>query len=127
MNFGYIREKGIRSITMHCAPAGRKLELIRKNPHCSFEMDTGHLLISQSQAGEPFKSGCEWGMKFQSVMGTGLISIAEDVMERKNAIDHMMRHYGAMGPASFEYSEAVLKQTLVLILKIETISCKIKQ
>ncbi len=119
MNFGFIREKEKRIFTMHCAVEGRKLEIIRKNPGSSFEMDSGHELVEGA-------SGCHWGMKYQCVMGTGTVSIAENPEERKKAIDLIMKHYGAETPAAFEYSETVLKQTLILLFEVETISCKIK-
>ena len=41
MNFGYINNPE-QILYFHCANAGRKLEMIRKNNYACFEMDIGH-------------------------------------------------------------------------------------
>jgi len=50
MNFGY--ESG--TVYFHCAPEGRKLEIIRKNPKVCIEFDLDHQIIVSEKA-------CGWG------------------------------------------------------------------
>ena len=39
MNYGYTMEDGELTLYLHCAPVGRKLDIIRVNPKVFFEMD----------------------------------------------------------------------------------------
>ena len=60
LSFGYDGE----AIYVHCAKQGRKLDIIRKNNIVCFEFD---IVLGVVEA-EP---ACSWGMKYQSVIGTG--------------------------------------------------------
>ena len=70
LNFGY--SGGTHPcLYFHCAPDGRKLDMIEKNNWVCFEMDTDHELISGEK-------GCDWGMKYSSVVGYGRISVIRE-------------------------------------------------
>jgi nitroimidazol reductase NimA-like FMN-containing flavoprotein (pyridoxamine 5'-phosphate oxidase superfamily) len=116
MNFGYTAGAS-RCLWFHCASAGRKLDLIRRNNYVCFEMDTDHQLYDGTD-------GCDWGMKFSSVVGYGSIVIVEEEAARMAGIGAIMSHY--TGRDNFSYNEAVLRNTTVLRLDIEAMTGKRK-
>jgi uncharacterized protein len=116
MNFGYLPGKN-NILYFHCAPEGRKLEMLRKNNHVCFQMDTGHRLYKGSKA-------CGWGMKYKSVVGYGDLSIVTDVDERKKALDKLMDHYGGNGV--YVYGKKIMTRTTILRLEISEMRGKQK-
>jgi uncharacterized protein len=117
LNFGY-SGGDIPCLYFHCASEGRKLELIRKNNYVCFEMDTDHQLYGGEK-------GCDWGMKFSSVVGYGKIYIVSDHNSRIAALDHLMSHYSDGN--RFTYDEKVLMNTTILRLEIEEMTGKRKE
>jgi len=85
MNFGYSGGEN-RVFYFHCAGEGKKLDMISKNNFVSFEFDTDHKLYGG-------KKGCDWGMKFRSVVGYGNIDIITDHTEKIKAFNIIMDHY----------------------------------
>ena len=119
MNFGYIKNPG-QILYFHCANSGRKLEMIRKNNFVCFEMDIDH----QIYAGEvkDVRNGCNWGMKYKSVVGYGNISIISEKQAKKTGLDCIMNHY--TDEQEYFYNEDVLANTTVLRLDITEITGK---
>lgn len=115
LNFGYRWEEAIE-IYFHCAIEGRKLELLARNNNVCFEMDIDHELVKGAK-------GCSWGMKYKSVIGTGIITEVTDTDERKRSMDLIMRHYGYAEEAT-DYEDKVLAVTKILKLEVEEISGK---
>jgi nitroimidazol reductase NimA-like FMN-containing flavoprotein (pyridoxamine 5'-phosphate oxidase superfamily) len=116
MNFGY--QQGEKpSLFFHCAPEGRKIELIKKNNYVCFEMDTDHLLYSGEQ-------DCDWGMNFSSVVGYGRITIVSDREEKRKGLDCIMAHYSDR--KNFAYDEKIMSRTSVLRIDIEELTGKQK-
>ena len=62
--------------------------MIRKNNYVCFEMDTDHQILT---AGE---KGCDWGMKYRSVVGYGNISIITEKNAKTAGLNCIMKHYG---------------------------------
>lgn len=117
MNFGYEFCDGLPTLYFHCAKAGHKLDIIRKKPQACFVVDCDHELI-----GGP--SGCDWGMKFRSVVGRGLVEILPDGAERKRGLDLLMAHYA--GRSDFAFQDMVLARTEVLRLRAVEVTGKKK-
>jgi uncharacterized protein len=116
MNFGY--SGGVKpSIFFHCAKEGKKLDMIRKNNYVCFEMDTGHQLYNGIK-------GCDWGMKYSSVIGYGNISIVTEKEAKKAGLNCIMKHYG--GEGEHIYDEKVLGRTTILRLDIKEMTGKRK-
>jgi nitroimidazol reductase NimA-like FMN-containing flavoprotein (pyridoxamine 5'-phosphate oxidase superfamily) len=116
MNFGY-RGGENPGLYFHCANEGRKLDMIRVNNYVCFEMDTDHAIYKGEK-------GCDWGMKYNSVVGYGRIHIVDDETEKKTGLDCIMDHYGGSG--SYFYDEKVLARTTVLKLEISEMTGKTK-
>lgn len=109
--FGY--EAG--ALYFHAAQAGRKIDILRKNPEVCFEFDIDQEL-------ERGQNACDWGMKYRSVIGFGTAIILETPEAKKAALDCIMQHYDAPGP--YEYSDASLERTLVIKVGIEQMTGK---
>ncbi len=116
MNFGYCGGES-PCLYFHCAPGGRKLEMIAKNNYVCFEMDTGHKLYGGEK-------GCDWGMNFSSVVGYGKISVISDKALKINGLNTIMSQYSDR--KDFSYDENILESTTILKLDIEEITGKIK-
>ncbi len=115
LNFGYSEENGKLTFYFHGAKEGRKIDLIGKAPKVGFEMDTHHKLNEGERA-------CDYSYRFQSVIGNGVISMIEDLEEKKQALHLVMKH--ATGKAPWEYDEAMLQVTAAFKLEVEALSCK---
>jgi uncharacterized protein len=116
MNFGYVHGECPR-LYFHCAPAGRKIDMILRNNLVCFSLDTDHAIYKGEQ-------GCDWGMTYSSVVGFGKIVIVDNEHERKEGLDHIMNHYGGSG--SYSYDEKVLARTTILRLDISEMTGKRK-
>lgn len=84
MNYGFEMENGKLTIYLHSSNKGYKLDVIRKNPVCCFEMDCNVV---------PFegKVACQYGNAYSSVMGRGVVEIVEDVELKKKAMSLLMK------------------------------------
>jgi nitroimidazol reductase NimA-like FMN-containing flavoprotein (pyridoxamine 5'-phosphate oxidase superfamily) len=117
LNFGYEWEGEFPLLFFHCAHEGRKLEMMRANPRVCFELDLRHELSTGP-------SPCDWGMKFESIVGYGILSEPLDDQERRRGLDQVMRHYGWSGEMA--YNEGALNATTVLKLEVGEMSGKRK-
>jgi uncharacterized protein len=108
MNFGYIWQDHL-TLYFHCAKEGKKLELMKRNNTVCFEMDTDHEIVEASIA-------CDWGMKYRSVVGLGLLESVVEENEKKKVLDCIMDHYGFNGKK--EYDQKALNMTEVLKLTV---------
>lgn len=114
INFGMAVEGEQVTLYFHGAQTGMKYELLSKNNKVCFEMDCGHMLFTDME-----KGNCT--MCYESVIGYGAV---EDVPEeeKRKALDILMEHYPV--PAGFHYNEAVVAQTRVLKLTVESMTGK---
>jgi nitroimidazol reductase NimA-like FMN-containing flavoprotein (pyridoxamine 5'-phosphate oxidase superfamily) len=117
MNFGYSGGEH-PCFYFHCANEGKKLEMMRKNNYVCFELDTDHEMYE----GE---NGCDWGMKFSSVVGYGKIFIVEERESKVSGMDCIMSHYSDR--TGFTYDERVLGNTTILRLDVREMTGKRKQ
>ncbi len=108
--FGYDGER----LYLHCAPTGRKLELLRQNPRVCVEFD---VLLGLERNERP----CAWSARYQSVIGTGTARIVEKVEEKQAALALIMAHYGAPD-ARFTPEEAA--SVTVLCVELEELTGK---
>ena len=116
MNFGYTGGDH-PSLYFHCATEGRKLEMIKKNNYVCFEMDTDHKIYTGEK-------GCDWGMKYSSVVGFGKISVLKNKETRIEGLNCIMAHYSDR--KDFSYDEKILETTTILKLDIQEMTGKRK-
>jgi len=108
LNFGY--ESGI--LYFHTGLKGRKIDVIRKNPHVCFEMDVDHEMVESEIA-------CKWTMKFCSVVGHGQAVFIESNSEKRIGLDAIMRQYSDQ---SYTYPDEKLKITSIIKIEIESMT-----
>lgn len=115
LNFGYEEADGTRTFYFHGAKEGRKIDLIERTHRASFELDTGHDLITGEAA-------CDYSMRYQSVMGTGVVTLLEDPEEKRAALQRIMAHH--TGKSAWTFPSPMLKAVCIFKLEVETLSCK---
>ena len=116
VNFAYTVEDEQICFFIHGAMAGRKYELLNKNPLCSFELDI------------PLEMDCiveqkDVTMRYKSVMGKCKVEFLEGE-EKQSAIDEIiMARYEAT--RDFDYNRSAVARTAVAKLIVTEISAKV--
>ena len=107
MNYGYTMEDGKLVLYLHSAVQGKKLDMIRANPHVFFEMDCDRM---------PFegKVACQYGMVYSSLMGRGTAHIVEDVEEKTKAMSILMK---TQTGKDFEFTDRLV--SIVSVIRID--------
>lgn len=83
MSFGY----SDRVLYFHSGSDGLKLMILRENPKACFEVEIDTQVI-------PSELGCNWSMRYQSVIGFGEVEFIEDLDGKKKALQIIMQQYG---------------------------------
>lgn len=116
MNFAYTVEGEKICFYTHGAMAGRKFEMLKANPCCSFEMDI------------PLEMDCitekkDVTMRYKSVMGKCKAEFLEGE-EKQSAIDNiiMARHAETK---NFDYNRNTVKRTAVAKYTVLEITAKV--
>lgn len=101
-------------LVLHSARAGRKLEVLRRNPAVCFEVEEGVEVA-------PGASACTTGMRFRTVIGEGTAEVVEDRAERARLLALFGPRYGApAGPLP----EAELERTVVIRVRVRALTGK---
>ena len=58
MQYGFVFAEGKLTLYVHCAKEGRKLDIIKKNPHVFIELETDVALVSGGDI------PCKYGSKY---------------------------------------------------------------
>jgi len=83
MSFGYED----RTLYFHSGAEGLKLLILKENPKACFEVDIDTQVI-------PSEHGCNWTMRYQSVIGFGEVEFIEDLEGKRKALQIVMKQYG---------------------------------
>jgi uncharacterized protein len=110
MSFGY--QDG--AVYFHCASEGRKIGVLRKNPRVCIEFDVD----CQLKTGD---SACKWGFYFQSAIAFGVAAFIEDSMEKRAALDIIMRQYSN---EVFTYPESAVDKIVVIKVTVTELTGK---
>jgi len=113
LNFGYDGN----FLYFHCAPEGRKIDIIKRNNRVGFEFDILHDIVTAEKA-------CDWGATYESVIGSGTAEIISDLKAKKEALKCIMCQYGS---DASDFSEEIMKKTLILRVRILEISGKARE
>lgn len=117
LNYGFIYENDKYVFYFHGAKAGRKFELSKSSPMVGFEIDGEYELLQADVA-------CNYSAKFQSVIGTGRLSIIEDFEEKIKGLNALMNHMS--GKSEWDYSKYMVDAVAVFRLEVDKLSCKAK-
>ncbi len=112
VNFGY-RDK---TLFFHSAPAGRKLDIIRRNNRVCFEVETGYELVTAD-------SPCDFTARYRSVIGFGRAEIIEDKTEKLQALNVIMDHYTDTHE-DCEYNRKQVDSIAVVKIAVENVTGK---
>ena len=115
LNFGYEIKDDTYVLYFHGAKEGRKITLIQKSPSVGFEMDTNYALHEAQVA-----CGCSAG--FQSIIGSGVVSIVSEPEEKKLGLSLLMAH--TTGKREWNFDEKMLSAVAVFKLVVTKMSCK---
>lgn len=115
VNFAYTLEGHQVSFYIHGAMAGRKYELLQKNPYCSFEMDIPLLLDLIEEEGDAT-------MRYESVMGTAKAEFL-DGDEKQRALDDIIMARSEK-TRDFDYDRSAVPRTAVIRLTVLELTAK---
>ncbi|MBR1483886.1 MAG: pyridoxamine 5'-phosphate oxidase family protein [Ruminococcus sp.] len=118
VNYGYTCDNGKYTFYFHGAKAGRKYTLAKASPTVGFELDGAYAPL-------PAEKACNWSATFQSVIGTGTLTVAEDKAEKIEGLNHIMAQ--ASGRSDWSYSEKMLDAVAVFCLRADKLTCKAKK
>lgn len=99
---------------LHCATAGRKLEVLRCNPRVCVEFDIDHAVI-------PAEEPCQIGFRYRSVLAFGKATIVSDEAERLRGLQAIVRHYADV---TGDMPATSLTRTTVLRIEIDEMTGK---
>ena len=110
MCFGYDG----RNIYIHSAKEGRKIDVLKRNPHVCFEFESDCEV-------KPSDKPCSFSMRYRSVIGFGRTCFVEDMEERHQAIQLILGHYS---DETFVLGDNELKGIIVIRVDIDEITGK---
>ncbi len=108
--FGYQN----RTLYFHSAREGKKIDILKKNNRICFEFDVNSEIIEADKA-------CNWGMKYQSVIGFGRAVLVENIEEKKKALNIIMNHYS---DRDFQFTDKAINKIAVIKIEIEGMTGK---
>jgi uncharacterized protein len=110
MCFGYDG----RSLFLHSANEGRKIDVLRQNPKVCFEFETDCEVL-------PSDKPCSFSMRYRSVVGSGRTVFVEDLESRHHALQLILRQYS---DETFILSDKALENIVIIRVDIEGITGK---
>ena len=117
VNYGYVNENDKYIFYFHGAKAGRKYELAKISPKVGFEIDGKYELIEADVA-------CDYSAKYQSVIGTGTLTLVDDKAEKILGLNCLMNQVS--NKPEWEYKDKMLNGVAVFRLEVDKMSCKAK-
>ena len=111
VSFGYDG----KSIFVHTAKTGRKIEFIEKNNLVCIEFDIDVKTIEDKDV------PCKWTSAYKSAIGYGKMIELTEYEEQENAINQVMLHYSGK---DWEFNEHMLKSVKLWKIEIDEISGK---
>ncbi|MBR4085574.1 MAG: pyridoxamine 5'-phosphate oxidase family protein [Lachnospiraceae bacterium] len=116
VNYGYSFDNQY-TFYFHGAKVGRKYELAKKTPKVGFEIDGDYTLLIGEMA-------CDFSATFQSVIGTGILSIVKNIEEKIKGLNAIMKQ--TTSKEQWDYSEEMLDAVAIFRLDVDKMSCKAK-
>jgi uncharacterized protein len=102
-------------LLLHSAKAGRKIAIIARNPSVCFEVESGVSLVTVGEV-------CDWGVKYQSVIGFGEASIEPPGVSTSRAIQIIAAKYA--GRTQPKVRQESVEKTLVIRVAIKELHGK---
>lgn len=106
-NFGYHN----KTIFLHCAQEGKKIEILKKNNQVCIEFDTDHELFARHE-----KVACSWRYRYRSVICYGKAEFVEGFQEKTESLKIFMSQYS---DRDFSFSKPAVNNIRIIKIKIE--------
>ena len=116
VNYGYCCNDDY-TFYFHGAKAGRKFELSKNGSSVGFEIDGKYKLLPSDRA-------CNFSAEFQSVTGTGNISIVENKEEKIFGLNLIMKQN--TGKINWNYRNEEIDAVAVFKIDVQKMTCKAK-
>ena len=110
LSFGYHEN----TLYFHTGKKGRKMVILKKNNRVCFEMEVDLEIV-------PADNPCKWNMCYKSVVGFGRAVILEEPVEKRKALDVIVKHYGGRVMA---YDEKRVNGLAVIKVEIDSMKGK---
>lgn len=104
-----------RTVYVHSAREGHKLEVMKKNSAVCIEFETVPEVVKNDIA-------CKWKLRYKSVIAQGKAVALDGIEEKRRALAIIMGNYA---PGLFEFSEEGLNKIVVFKIALEFMTCKI--
>ena len=115
-------------IYFHGALKNKKMKMLEQNPHVSFSVVENYALID-SDFSSVDGLACPATQFFKSVSIDGVVSLVEHRDEKSKVFEALMQKLqpkGGYKPFSDKAYDAAIKNTAVVKLQVENLSCKFK-
>ena len=112
MNFGY--QDGV--IYLHSGSTGSSIDMLAKNNRVCITFSVDHELVFQHP-----KVACSYRMRAKSVICRGRVNFIEDLEEKREALNILMRHYSSR---EFVYSDPAVRNVKIWEIPIENVTAK---
>ncbi len=117
LNYGYTLDGGgALKLIFHGARAGRKFDLLNRNPKVGFSLG-----VCDEIAGDG-ENACEYTARYASIVGTGEARLLQDSEAVQNTLASLMRV--AAGAGNFTFSEKALENTAVYEIAVRAYEAK---
>ena len=119
INYGYAYENNILTLYFHSATEGKKIEIIKNNNNACFEIDCDTALI---EAENP----CNYGYGFKSIIGFGKLYFLENIDEKFDVLNRIMKHQTEKDTI-YNFSQEALNSVVVYKMLVENFTGKQKE
>ena len=110
LSFGYHEN----TLYFHTGKKGRKMAILKKNNRVCFEMEVDLEIV-------PADNPCKWNMCYKSVVGFGRAVILDEPVEKRKALDVIVKHYGGAVAA---YDEKRVNGLAIIKVAIDSMKGK---
>lgn len=102
------------ALYFHSANEGRKIELMQSTQTVAFTVVRNLGLIKG-------QSGCTWTTRFQSVVGSGALTLFDNLDDKRRGLEIFMTHYS---DEVFSFPDHMIEKTAVFRLDIDEMTVK---
>ena len=109
------------ALYLHSSRKGRKAEALRRAMAGGARVAFSAAVDLERKTGE---LACQWGYRFRSVLGSGLVREIAPRGDKVAALNVLMRKYA--GREDFPYDEGILDKTMVVAIEVDRATARLK-
>lgn len=109
------------TLYLHSSKKGRKAEALRQAVAKGARVAFSAAVDLEPKTGD---LACQWGYKFRSVLGSGLVRVVALRGDKVAALNALMRKHA--GRDDFPYDEGILDKTFVLAIDVDRATARLK-